>query len=345
MPKGLFAGASPFTQFIMLAFTMIACFLLFMFMGILLVPLILGLPLTELMNLLNGGISDQNLNLLRYIQILQGIGLFIIPAFIAACLFSEKPIQYLCLGRYLISDIRYPISDIRYPISETPKPETPKPETRNPKPETRNSKWFVATLFLMLAAMPCINLMAALNEMISFPKSLWGVEQWLKAFEEAARQTTESFLKVDSVGGMFFNIFMIAILPALGEELIFRGVLQRIFVRWTGNVHVGIIITGFLFSLMHMQFYGFFPRWLLGVMFGYLLVWSGTMWLPIFAHFINNAVAVILSYLIHKGVISESIEEFGSAGADVPVTILAAAICACLLWLMYRKRVYNFHHS
>ena len=312
MQKGLFSSASPFIQLIMLAFTMIACFLIFMFIGILLAPLFLGLPFAELLNFSNGSVTEQNLNLMRYIQILQGIGLFIVPAFFAAYLFSGTPIHYLCLGRTTS-------------------------ETRTAKP----SQWFVATLFLMLTAMPCINLMAALNEMIVFPKSLSGLVQWLKAFEEAARQATELFLKVDNAGGMFFNIFMIAVLPALGEELIFRGVLQKIFIRWTGNVHVGIIITGFLFSLMHVQFYGFFPRWLLGVMFGYLLVWSGTMWLPIFAHFVNNAMAVILSYLIHKEVISESIEEFGSAGSDIPVTILAAAICACLLWLMGRKRIHN----
>jgi len=138
---------------------------------------------------------------------------------------------------------------------------------------------------------------------------------------------------------MLFNIFMIAIVAAIGEELIFRGVIQKIFARWTGNIHLAIIITGFLFSLIHLQFYGFFPRWLLGVMFGYLMVWSGTLWLPIFAHFVNNAVAVLVSYLIHKGTISEGIWEFGANRADIPVTIAATAISAWILWKMYRSRM------
>jgi len=271
-----------------------------MFFGVLFAPLVLGIPITELLNAFNDGGTVQNLNLMRYFQVLQGIGLFIVPAFFAAYLFSGTATGYLGLK------------------------------------QSASVTWYGATLLLMLVAMPCINLLAALNEMIVFPQVLSGLEQRLKDFEKAAQQITKLFMEVNSAGGMFFNIFMIALLPALGEELIFRGLLQKIFVRWTGNVHVAIIITGFLFSLMHMQFYGFFPRWLLGIMFGYLLVWSGTMWLPIFAHFVNNAVAVFLSYLIYKGIISEEIENFGTAGSDIPVILLATAVCGWLLWKMYR---------
>jgi membrane protease YdiL (CAAX protease family) len=302
MQKGLLAGSSPFTQLIMLAFTMIACFLLFMFIGLLLTPLVPGIPYTELMDIFSSGRLIQHPGLMRYMQVLQGIGLFIVPAFFAAFLFSGTVFDYLELK------------------------------------QNTSAKWFGAVLLLMLAAMPCINLLAALNEMIVFPESLSGLEQRLKDSEEAARQLTELFMNVDNVGGMLFNIFMIAILPALGEELIFRGLLQKIFTKWTGNVHIAIIVTGFLFSLMHMQFYGFFPRWLLGVMFGYLLVWSGTIWLPVFAHFVNNSAAVFLSFLIHKGVISDKIEVFGSAWHDVPVTIAATIFCGWLLWKIYKNR-------
>ena len=310
MQKGLFEDSPPFTQFIMLLFTMVACFLLLMLTGILLAPLILGIPLTELMNTVNGVNTAQNLNLMRYMQTLQSISLFIIPAFFAAYLFSGNVTGYLCLSR------------------------------TNFEPRTLNKKtWFGAVLLLMLMAMPFINLLAALNEMIVFPRSLAGLEQWLKLAEENARQMLELFLNADHAGGMLFNIFMISILPALGEELIFRGVIQKIFARWTGNIHVAIIISGFLFSLMHLQFYGFFPRWLLGVMFGYLLVWSGTLWLPIFAHFVQNGVAIFFSYLIHQGTIPEEMEEIGANWTDIPVTIAATVICAWLLWKMYSSRM------
>ena len=302
MLKGLFAGASPFSQLIMLAFIMMVCVMLFVLTGILIAPVVLGFPYAELMNVFNNSEADQYLNLMRYIQVLQCIGLFVVPAFIAAYLFSGSATKYLSLNK------------------------------------TTTSKWFSGVLLLMLAAVPCINLLATLNEMIVFPKSLSGLEQLFKDFEDAARQLTELFLNVDHAGVMLFNIFMIAILPALGEELIFRGLLQKIFTRWTGNIHTAIFLTGFLFSLMHLQFYGFFPRWLLGVMFGYLLVWSGTLWLPIFAHFVNNTVAVIVSYLIQKEIIPEKVETIGADWQDVPVIIVTSAVCVWLLWKMYKSK-------
>ena len=301
MQKGLLAGASPFTQLIMLVFTMVACFLLFLFAGILLAPLIFGIPISDLMTMVNDNQAESHLNLMRYLQTIQGISLFIIPAFFASYLFSGTAAGFLELER------------------------------------SAPAKWFGVVFLVMLMAVPCINLLAALNEMIVFPKSLSGLEQWFKNFEDAAQKTTKLFLEVDHVGWMFFNILMIAVLPALGEEMIFRGLIQKIFVRWTGNVHVGILISGFLFSLMHMQFYGFFPRWLLGVMFGYLMVWSGTLWLPVFAHFVNNAMAVFVACLIHKGIIPEEIEVFGSTWGDIPVTIVTTAISVWLLWAIYRQ--------
>lgn len=297
-----FFDASPFTQFIMLVFCMVMCFLLFMVAGILFAPMILGIPFVELLNDVSGDVSEQNLNLLRYIQIIQGIGFFIVPAFFAAWLFSNSVTGFLHLK------------------------------------QTTQTKWFGATLLLMLAAIPCINLMTALNEMIVFPESLAGWEQRLRNLEDAAQKVTRLFLNVDNIGGMFFNIIMIAIIPAIGEELIFRGLLQKIFTRWTGNVHLAILITGFLFSAMHLQFYGFFPRWLLGVMFGYLLIWSGTLWLPIFAHLMNNTIAVFFSFLIHKGMMNEKIETFGANWQDIPVTAVATVICGWLLWKMYQIR-------
>ena len=286
----------------MLLFSMVVSFLLFTFVGILFAPLILNIPLDELMTTLYGNGAGQNLNLMRYMQILQGIGLFIIPAFFAAYLFSGNAIDYMSLRK------------------------------------TASAKWFVMVLLMALAAIPCINLIGLLNEMIVFPKSLAGLEQQLKAYEDAAQQVTKLFLGVDHISGMFFNIFMMAILAALGEELIFRGVLQKILIRWTGNIHAGIIISGFIFSLIHMQFYGFFPRWLLGAMFGYMLVWSGTLWMPIFAHFVHNTMAVILSYMIHKGTVPEEVETFGANWGDIPVTIVATIICVWLFWKMYQNR-------
>jgi membrane protease YdiL (CAAX protease family) len=203
-----------------------------------------------------------------------------------------------------------------------------------------NKKVTFTSVFLVLvlsfAASPFINLIGEINANMQFPEWLSGIETWMKNAEENAAELTEAFLKVDTTWGLLFNIFMIAFLPAIGEELLFRGVIQRIFTNWTKNYHWGIWISAILFSALHMQFYGFIPRMFLGVLFGYLLVWSGSIWLPIIAHFINNGVAVVIMYLIDKDLLSHELEEIGSTSE----TYYMAAISFVLLvvfMLMIKK--------
>jgi membrane protease YdiL (CAAX protease family) len=172
---------------------------------------------------------------------------------------------------------------------------------------------------------------------MNFPEWLSGVEQWMKNAEENAAELTEVFLKVDSTGGLLFNLFMIALLPAIGEELLFRGVIQRIFTRMTQNIHWGIWISAILFSALHIQFYGFVPRMLLGVLFGYLLVWSGSMWLPVLAHFINNGFAVVAMYLIDKNVLNPQVEEIGSTSGSYYAAVLSLALVVIFMWLIKKE--------
>jgi hypothetical protein len=130
---------------------------------------------------------------------------------------------------------------------------------------------------------------------------------------------------------------MIAFLPAIGEELLFRGVIQRIFTSWTRNQHWGIWISAILFSALHMQFYGFIPRVFLGVLFGYLLVWSGSIWLPIIAHFINNAVAVVAMYLIDKGLLSQEIEEIGTTSDSYYMAAVSLLLIVVFMLMIKRQ--------
>ena len=110
---------------------------------------------------------------------------------------------------------------------------------------------------------------------------------------------------------------VIAIIPAVGEELLFRGVIQKLFLKWNGKVHLSVWLTAFVFSAVHMQFLGFFPRLILGAVLGYMLVWSGSLWLPIVAHFTNNAFAVLLTYFIGMDKINPSVEKLGTEGGSV----------------------------
>jgi len=123
----------------------------------------------------------------------------------------------------------------------------------------------------------------------------------------------------------------------LGEELLFRGVVQRILTEMTRNHHWGIWLSAALFSALHLQFFGFIPRLLLGAIFGYLLVWSGSLWLPILAHFVNNAGAVIALWLSGKGVISPAVEEFGAGMEYWYYALPSLVIGALVLWAIRQQ--------
>src|SRR5690606_9694418 len=103
-----------------------------------------------------------------------------------------------------------------------------------------------------------------------------------------------------SYSALAINLLMIAIIPAIGEELLFRGGIQNIFYKWFKNPHIAIWAAAILFSAIHVQFYGFIPRMLLWALFGYLLVWGKSIWYPIIGHFINNGSAVVTAFIYQQ---------------------------------------------
>ena len=295
-----FRGMKPFAQLMFTLFVMVASVLVFLVVG-----LIAAIPFYGLEGLTNcmspeGLNSPSNIGFLKYFQVLQSVGLFVVPPFILGLLFHGNISEYLRLNS-----------------------------------TTRWQTYFLAATSLLLV-IPFINFLGAINAQMKLPESLSGIENWMKTMEATAQAMVENFMKVQSISGLMFNLIMIAVLPALGEELLFRGVIQHIFTKWTRNHHWGIWITALLFSAMHMQFYGFLPRMALGAMFGYLLVWTGTMWVPILAHFVNNTMGVLGYYFINKGIISKDIDEFGTGTDQVPLVILSLSIVGFLLFLIYR---------
>ena len=190
------------------------------------------------------------------------------------------------------------------------------------------------TVAIMLLSWPLINILSVWNEGIRLPDFLSNLEAWMRSAEAQAMRITEAFLAVDSLGGLMANLLVIALIPAVGEELLFRGLIQNGLSKWSGKVHLSIWITAFLFSAIHLQFLGFFPRFLIGAMFGYLMVWSGSIWLPIVAHFVNNAAAVLLSYFILDGRIDRSIESIGANEGQGSMLLISCAALALLLYVL-----------
>ena len=145
---------------------------------------------------------------------------------------------------------------------------------------------YILAVLGMLMAMPFVIWLGHLNEMIPLPENLTRME------EETVKQLT-AILKARNVWDIVVNVFIIALLPAVGEELCFRGALQRVVIQLTRNPWLGIVLTAVLFSALHFQFSGFLPRMFLGIVLGALYWFSGSIYTSMIAHFANNAVQVI----------------------------------------------------
>jgi len=176
----------------------------------------------------------------------------------------------------------------------------------------------VLILICIICLSPTINLLAELNSKIPFP-------QWVYDSEEEALKITKAFLDMKSVLALFINLFVVAILPGIGEELLFRGVLQNVLKKIFSNYHISIWITAIIFSAMHIQFLGFIPRMLLGALFGYIYVWSGSLWISMIAHFINNGAAVLMGYFISINSLDASLDTMGSNYKELWIVIIGLA--------------------
>jgi membrane protease YdiL (CAAX protease family) len=154
----------------------------------------------------------------------------------------------------------------------------------------------VLVVLIMIFSMPVMEWVALANQKMTLPDALKPIENWMRAKEDEAMKMTILLLKVDHAWDFFINLFIIALLPAVAEEFIFRGAVQRSFTRMFHNPHVAIWITAIIFSAIHVQFFGFLPRLLLGAAFGYIYWWTGSLWYTMLAHFLNNAYAVCLAW-------------------------------------------------
>jgi membrane protease YdiL (CAAX protease family) len=154
--------------------------------------------------------------------------------------------------------------------------------------------------------------------------------------DESQWRMMEAFLDSGSIMGLLFNLFMIALVPAIGEELLFRGVLQRVLGEWFRNHHIAIWVVALLFSLAHYQFSAFIPRILLGALFGYLFVWTRSIWIPVLAHFINNSMGVIYYHFYYKGGLTFNPDNVGVEG-NVLIFLLSSMVVSAIILAMIRR--------
>jgi uncharacterized protein len=196
--------------------------------------------------------------------------------------------------------------------------------------------WYSRPVFmvvlLVIVFMGVNSVFIEWNQNIHFPG-----DEWARRLEDMLAKGTKFLTQFESIWDLVFVFVVIAILPAIGEEIVFRGMIQNDFYRATRNIHVAIWVSAILFSAIHIQFFGFIPRMLLGAMFGYLYYWSGNLWIAVVAHFVNNGFTVIGLYLFRKGIIDVDLESTTSTPWQ---GVVFSAICTVILLYGY-KSFYN----
>jgi len=201
---------------------------------------------------------SENISFMKWSQIIQSICIFIIPSWICSYLFYSNP--------------------------------------RVIMPGTGKTKWHLLLfpVLIIVFSQPFISWLGWFNQQLTLPESWDGLYHWISSKEEELQRLTKLFITHEHWTDFLLNAFMLAILPAIGEEWLFRGVLQRQLNDWFKSAHVAILITAIIFSAIHIQFLTFLPRFVLGLILGYMLLFTKNMWFPIIAHFTNNFMALMV---------------------------------------------------
>jgi len=211
-------------------------------------------------------------------------------------------------------------------------------DVANPLIKLRTVPAAVYGLTPLLAAglLPLAYSLHEWNQSLHLPPAFAELEDSWRASERQTEQIIKAFLSAPGVQALLLNLVVLVFLPALGEELIFRGIVQRIFMRWVASPHVAIWICGALFSAIHMQWLGFFPRWLLGVELGYLAWYTGSLWPAVLSHATHNALSVWMAQA--TGFSDQS--NVGSEVMGVPFAWVAGgvALAGVSAWLIYKQQ-------
>ncbi len=242
-----------------------------------------------------------NVAFLKYFQIIQSFGLFILPP-IFFCYLTDFGITRKSIesqGKYIFV--------------------------------------YILCILTVVVSQPFISFLGTFNNSIQFPDSLFAIEEWMRIKEEAALEVTKVFLSSPNIQQTLLNAFIIAVLPAIGEELMFRGAIQRVLQTILKNPHISVILTAAIFSAIHMQFFGFLPRFALGIIFGYLMLISKNIWLPILAHFTNNFMAFLIyqSYIKNEDVTLNPIEPT----LEYPHTLLIIFSLSSIVFIIWLSKL------
>jgi membrane protease YdiL (CAAX protease family) len=192
---------------------------------------------------------------------------------------------------------------------------------------TGNIWLYIIASIAMFCIMPLVSATAVWNDSLKLPQALQELEKLMRLMEDTANDFTIQLMSESGAVHLFSALFVMAFIPALGEELLFRGCIQKGLENKIGNAHVAVWITAFIFSFIHFQFYGFLPRAILGVALGYFYVYGKSLWIPIWAHFLNNATSVLAYKMLYQETGETNLSTMGA-----PQELLFPAIAGGLLY-------------
>lgn len=235
---------------------------------------------------------------------IQDILAFILPAVVAMAIFYRRPLHPMCMDRA--------------------------------------PSWtaIVVVVAFFVISMPAMNWLVNANQEMTLPSWMSGLEQLMRTAEDQAAEATKQLLDIHSVGEMLACVFVVGFMAGLSEEMLFRGAMLRTMQDSRLGTHAVVWIVAIIFSAIHLQFYGFIPRMVLGLWLGYLLVWTRSLWVPIIAHTLNNSTVVVFSYLANKGIVPENFGDNIGLPADGGIPWLAILSAIASIGLV----VWAHHH-
>jgi len=299
--KAAFKNASVFVQLVMLLAVVSACTLFSMLPVSLLIIIKEGTSPDVLKDIMEN-MSDYP-ELMRGMQFLQTLIIFLFPAIICAWLYSDNYKEYLHADQ-----------PIHIPVA-------------------------VWAVIGMIAVTPFINWTHSINQQMTLPEAFKGLETWMRDTEDANSQLVELMLNTKNISTIVFNFLSICVVAAICEEFMFRGLLQTLLGRVIRNPHILIWIVAILFSAVHLQFYGFVPRMLLGAWLGYLAYYTKTIWIPVLAHFTNNFYSVALYYLFQNT--PDKMQKIDTIGTGSTWWVAVASLALFLFCFTQLKKAVN----
>ena len=290
-----------FIQLLLFVGMAMGIFMIFSLIGMTILSSITGISAFDVANIATWKANPKMIIYVRGMLVLQFLGLFVIPSLLFAYFSDPKPLQYV--------GFKKPLKLV----------------------------YWILGIASLIVAIPLVEYTGLLNRQINFG----GLQQWMQSMEDEAMEQIKFMLGKRTISELVMNIIFISLFAGIGEELFFRGVLQRLFIKATKNPWVGIIITAFFFSAMHLQFFGFIPRFLMGILLGAVYWYSGSLIVTMAAHFFYDALIIVLAYFNPEMLESKEAVMFNGSSLMIS-TLISAALVGLCIWLMKKNSTVTY---